>query len=135
MLIKKEQLKKDLPDIRPGDIVKVHQKIKEGDKTRIQIFEGLTIARKHGKGIEATITVRRTTGSVGVERIFPIHSPAIEKMEIVERRKARRSKLYYLRKTKKRKIRLKRKELPEQTKKPKQDNKGKIENKDKEKAK
>lgn len=115
MPIKEQQLKKDLPEIRSGDIVRVHQKIKEGEKTRIQVFEGLTIARKHGKGIGATITVRRTTGYTGVERVFPLHSPAIEKIEIVERRKARRAKLYYLRESKKRKIRLKRQELPEQT--------------------
>jgi len=90
--------KKDLPDIRPGDIVKVHQKIKEGDKERIQVFEGKVISRKHRKEIGATITVRKMVLGVAVEKIFPIHSPNIEKIELVKREKARRAKLYYLRK-------------------------------------
>jgi large subunit ribosomal protein L19 len=89
--------KKDLPDIRPGDIVKVHQKIKEGDKERIQVFEGKVISRKHRKEIGATITVRKMVLGVAVEKIFPIHSPNIEKIELVKREKARRAKLYYLR--------------------------------------
>jgi large subunit ribosomal protein L19 len=92
--------KKDLPDIRPGDIVKVHQKIKEGDKERIQVFEGKVISRKHRKEIGATITVRKMVLGVAVEKIFPIHSPNIEKIELVKREKARRAKLYYLRKSK-----------------------------------
>ena len=75
----KSQLK-TMPDIRPGDTVKVHQKIKEGDKERIQIFEGLVIARKHGKGINSTITVRKVVEQIGVERIFPVHSPSIAKI-------------------------------------------------------
>src|SRR5271154_6516597 len=87
---------KNMPDIRPGDIVKVHQKIKEGDKERIQIFEGVVIARKHGKGISSTITVRKVVDSVGVERIFPVHSPSLAKIEVVKSSKVRRSKLYYL---------------------------------------
>ncbi len=103
------QLKKELPDIRPGDTVRVHQKIKEGDKERIQVFEGLVLARKHGKGISATITVRRIISGIGVERIFPIHSPIIEKIEILKRAKVRRAKLYYLRTAKGKKARLKRK--------------------------
>ena len=65
-----------MPDLRPGDTIKVHQKIKEGDKERIQIFEGIIIAKKHGKGISATITVRKVVDGVGVERVFPIHSPS-----------------------------------------------------------
>ena len=88
---------KVMPDIRPGDIVKVHQKIKEGDKERIQIFEGVVIARKHGKGISSTITVRKVVDAVGVERIFPVHSPSLERIEVVKSSKVRRSKLYYLR--------------------------------------
>jgi len=102
-----EQLKNDLPDIRPGDTVRVYQKIKEKDKERIQVFEGLVLARKHGKGISSTITVRKVVTGIGVERVFPLHSPNIEKMEIVRRGKVRRSKLYYLRKAKGRKARLK----------------------------
>jgi large subunit ribosomal protein L19 len=119
-------LKKDLPDIRPGDTVRVYQKIKEvlkkdkpskgqEDREKLQIFEGLVIARKHGKGISSTITVRKVISGVGVERIFPLHSPAIEKIEISKRGKVRRAKLYYLRKAKGRKARLKKKEFGERT--------------------
>ncbi len=90
-------LKKDLPDIRPGDIVKVHQKIKEKDKERIQVFEGRVLARKHGKEPGATITVRKTASGIGVERIFPVHSPSVEKIEVVKKGRPRRAKLYYLR--------------------------------------
>ena len=100
-----------MPDIRPGDIVKVHQKIKEGDKERIQIFEGVVIARKHGKGISSTITVRKVVDAVGVERIFPVHSPSLQKIEVVKSSKVRRSKLYYLRNAKGAKAKLKNKEL------------------------
>lgn len=104
------QLKKDQPDIRSGDTVKVHQKIKEGDKERIQVFEGLVIAKKHGKGISATITVRRVASGVGVERIFPIHSSSISKIEILKKGKPRQAKLYYLRTAKGKRARLKREE-------------------------
>ena len=104
----KEQEKK-LPDLKPGDTIKVHQKIKEGDKERIQIFEGVVIAKKHGKGISATITVRKVVDGVGVERVFPIHSPSVEKFEIISHGKTRRSKLYYLRTAKGKKARLKKK--------------------------
>ena len=102
---------KKVPDIRPGDTIKVHQKIKEGDKERIQIFEGVVIARKHGKGISSTITVRKVVDQVGVERIFPVHSPSLEKIEVVKSSKVRRSKLYYLRTAKGTKSKLKNKEL------------------------
>lgn len=85
-------------DIRTGDVVRVHQKIKEGDKTRIQIFEGLVLSRKHGTEAGATFTVRKVSGGVGVERIYPLHSPNIEKIEVVKRSaKIRRAKLYYIR--------------------------------------
>lgn len=84
--------------VRPGDIVRVYQKIKEGDKERIQAFEGQVLARKHGSEAGATITVRKEVSGIGVERIFPIHSPAIEKIEVAKKGKARRAKLYYLRK-------------------------------------
>ncbi len=117
----KSQLK-DMPDIKPGDTVKVHQKIKEQDKDlpagqaggrqgRIQIFEGIVIARKHGKGISSTITVRKIVDGVGVERIFPVHSPLIDKIEIIKRGKVRRAKLYYLRTAKGKKAKLKRKDF------------------------
>ena len=91
------QLKTNLPEIRPGDTVKIYQKIKEKDKERIQAFEGQVLARKHGKEPGATITVRKVISGIGVERIFPIHSPTIDKIEVVKKGKARRAKLYYLR--------------------------------------
>ena len=108
--IKSAQLNKDLPQIRPGDTLKVHLRIKEGNKERIQIFEGIVIARKHGKGINATITVRKVVDGVGVERIFPIHSPAISKIEVIRSGKVRRSKLYFLRDAKGKRGKLKKKE-------------------------
>jgi len=106
----KAQLK-PMPDIKSGQTVKVHQKIKEGNKDRIQIFEGIVIARKHGKGINSTITVRKVSDGIGVERIFPIFSPAIEKIEIIRAGKTRRAKLYYLRTAKGKTARLKNKEF------------------------
>jgi large subunit ribosomal protein L19 len=84
-------------DIRSGDIVRVHQKIQEKGKTRIQIFEGLVLARKHGTEAGATFTVRATMSGVGVEKIFPLYSPLIDKIEIVRRSKMRRAKLYFIR--------------------------------------
>jgi len=106
----KEQLK-NVPELRSGDTIKVHQKIKEGDKERIQIFEGIIIAKKHGKGSSATITVRKVVDGVGVERVFPIHSPSIDKIEIIRSGKVRRAKLYYLRTAKGKKAKLKRKDF------------------------
>jgi large subunit ribosomal protein L19 len=102
---------KGTPDIKPGDTIKVYQKLKEGDKGKIQIFEGIIIAKKHGKGISGTITVRKVVDGVGVEKVFPIHSPSIEKFEIVRSGKVRRSKLYYLRTAKGKKAKLKRKDF------------------------
>lgn len=84
-------------DIRPGDIVRVWQRVKEGNKTRLQAFEGLVLARKHGTESGATFTVRKVAGGFGVERIFPLYSPSIEKIELVRRSKVRRAKLYYIR--------------------------------------
>lgn len=85
-------------DMRPGDTVRVVQKVKEGEKTRLQTFEGLIIARKHGNGSTGTFTVRKVSAGVGVERIFPVHSPVIEKIDIVRRaQRVRRAKLYYIR--------------------------------------
>jgi len=101
-------LNKEIPNIKVGDTVKVHQKIKEGDKQRTQIFEGLVLANKHGKGIQGTISVRRIIGGVGVEKTFPLHSPLVEKIEIVSRGKVRRSKLYYLRSLSGKKAKIKR---------------------------
>jgi large subunit ribosomal protein L19 len=90
------QLKSEMPEFSIGDTVKVHVKIKEGDRERIQIFEGTVISRR-GAGISESFTVRRVSYGVGVERVFPIHSPHVEKVEVVRRGKVRRSKLYYLR--------------------------------------
>ncbi|NMB39837.1 MAG: 50S ribosomal protein L19 [Parcubacteria group bacterium] len=108
------EVKKGIPDIKPGDTVKVYQKITDvrDDKVkeRIQVFEGIVLAKKHGKGISATITVRKVIDGVGVERIFPLHSPFIEKIEIVRSSKVRRAKLYYLREAKGKKAKLKMKE-------------------------
>lgn len=97
--LEKEQMRTDLPDFRPGDTVKVHVKIKEGEKERIQVFEG-TVIRKRKGGSRASFTVRKISYGVGVERIFPTHSPAIDRIEVVQRGKVRRAKLYYLRQLK-----------------------------------
>ncbi len=104
---KKFQLKKDIPEFKAGDMVKVYQKIKDKNKERVQAFEGQVLFAKHGKEIGATITVRKMVSGVGVEKTFPIHSPLVEKIEIVKKLKARRAKLYYLREAKGRKARLK----------------------------
>jgi large subunit ribosomal protein L19 len=95
--ISSSQLRTDIPEFKTGYTVKVHQKIKEGDKERIQIFEGLVIARKGGKGANATFIVRKIASGVGVERIYPLHSPNIAKVEVVKDSDVRRSKLYYVR--------------------------------------
>ena len=91
-----EQLKKEIPSVNVGDTVRVHNKIKEGSRERIQLFEGTVIA-KHGAGISATFTVRRISYGCGVEKTFPIHSPNVEKVETIRHGKVRRAKLYYLR--------------------------------------
>ena len=95
-LVEQEYLKEGIPAFRVGDTVKVHVKIKEGEKERIQVYEGVVIARK-GKGATETFTVRRVAYNVGVERTFPVHSPKLDKIEIVRHGKVRRAKLYYLR--------------------------------------
>ena len=94
--ISKESFKQDVPKFMIGDTVKVHVLIQEGNKERVQIFEGTVIARKHG-GISETFTVRRVSYGVGVERVFPLHSPHVAKVEVVRHGKVRRGKLYYLR--------------------------------------
>ena len=94
--LEKSQMRMDVPSFRPGDTVRVHSRIVEGDKERVQSFEGVVIARKGG-GTRETFTVRKTSYGVGVERIFPVHSPQIEKIEVIRLGKVRRAKLYYLR--------------------------------------
>lgn len=94
--ITKEQLRTDLPAFRPGDTVRVHVKVIEGTRERIQVFEGVVIKRRGG-GISETFTVRKISYGVGVERTFPVHTPKIAKLEVVRRGKVRRAKLYYLR--------------------------------------
>lgn len=94
--INSRQLKKTVPAFRAGDVVRVHAKITEGEKQRIQIFEGLVIKRKGG-AIQETFTVRKISYGIGVERVFPVHSPMIDKIEVRSRGKVRRAKLYYLR--------------------------------------
>jgi large subunit ribosomal protein L19 len=94
--IEQQQLRTDIPAFHPGDTLKVHVKIKEGDKERIQIFEGVCIAMKHG-GNRATFTVRKISFGHGVERIFPLHSRSIDKVELLRHGRVRRAKLYYIR--------------------------------------
>ena len=95
-LISNSSLKKEVPVLNVGDTVRVHVRIKEGDKSRIQVFEGTIIAKKHG-GINETFTVRRVAHGCGIERVFPVHSPVVEKVDVVRSGKVRRAKLYYLR--------------------------------------
>lgn len=110
----KTQTKRTFPDIRPGDTVRVHQKIKEegsvkgkkGDKERIQVFEGLVLRVRGGKGINGSFLVRKTASGVGVEKNFPIHMPSLVKVEVVKRGKVRRARLYYLRDKKEKESRL-----------------------------
>ena len=94
--VTKGYMKNDVPEFRPGDTVRVHVRIKEGGKERIQIFEGLVIARRGG-GVSETYTVRKMSYGVGVERIFPVHSPMVAKIEVTRRGKVRRAKLNYIR--------------------------------------
>ena len=95
-LISESSMKADVPSFKIGDTVKVHVKIKEGEKYRIQVFEGTVIAKKHG-GVAETFTVRRVAYGVGIERVFPINSPFVEKVTVVRKGKVRRAKLFYLR--------------------------------------
>ncbi len=94
--VEEQHLRKDLPPFRPGDTVKVQVKVIEGDKERLQAFEGICI-RRRGTGLSATFTVRKVTYGVGVERTFPMHSPSIDRIEVLRQGRVRRAKLYYLR--------------------------------------
>jgi large subunit ribosomal protein L19 len=94
--VNKEQQRGDLPAFAPGDTLRVNVRVREGDKERIQVFEGVCIGRK-GSGVSETFTVRKVSSGVGVERIFPVHSPSIESIDLVRRGRVRRAKLYYLR--------------------------------------
>jgi len=94
--VTQEYLKTDIPDFRPGDNVKVHVRLKEGEKERIQVFEGLVISRKHG-GVSESFTVRKISSGIGVERTFPLHTPSVAKIEVSRRGRVRRAKLYYIR--------------------------------------
>lgn len=95
-LVEQEQIKKDVPEFSPGDTVKVHLKVVEGERERVQVFEGIVIGRKGG-GVRETFTVRKMTFGISVERVFPVHSPRIVKIEVVTFGRVRRAKLYYLR--------------------------------------
>jgi large subunit ribosomal protein L19 len=106
--LEREQMRLDIPDFRSGDTVKVHAKIKEGDKERIQVFQGVVIRKRKGK-MGATFTVRKVSYGIGVERIFPLHSPNIDRVEIISRGKVRRGRLYYMRKLKGKAARIKEK--------------------------
>jgi large subunit ribosomal protein L19 len=94
--VEQEHLRDDVPEFRAGDTIRVHVKVREGDKERIQVFQGVVISRRGG-GVRASFTVRKISGGVGVERIFPLHSPSIDHIDVVRRGRVRRSKLYYLR--------------------------------------
>ena len=102
----KEYLRDNLPAFRPGDTLRVNVRVREGDKERIQAFEGVCIARKHG-GVSETFTVRKISGGIGVERIFPLHSPSIDAIVVVRQGRVRRAKLYYLRNLRGKKARIK----------------------------
>ncbi len=94
--VESQYLRTGYPEFEPGDTVKVHVRVKEGEKSRIQVFQGIVIARKGG-GTRETFTVRKISGGVGVERIFPLHSPNVDRIELLRRGRVRRAKLYYLR--------------------------------------
>lgn len=96
--VEESEMREELPHFRSGDTIRVHQRIREGEKERVQVFEGIVVARK-GSGVSETVTVRKISiGGIGVEKIFPIHSPRIEKLEVVNIGRVSRAKLYYLRK-------------------------------------
>jgi large subunit ribosomal protein L19 len=108
--LEKEMMRLDLPEFVPGDTVKVHVKIKEGEKERIQVFQGVVISKRKGTS-NASFTVRKVSYGIGVERIFPLHSPIIDKIEVVSKGKVRRAKIYYLRKLRGKAARIKEKRI------------------------
>lgn len=108
--LEKEQMRLDVPDFKPGDTIRVHARIKEGEKERVQIFQGVVIRKRKGN-TGATFTVRKVSYGIGVERIFPMHSPSIDKIEIVSRGKVRRGRLYYLRQLRGKAARIKEKRM------------------------
>ncbi len=106
--LEREMMRMDIPDFSPGDTVKVHVKIREGEKTRIQVFQGVVISRKNN-GAQSSFTVRKISYGVGVERVFPLHSPIIDQIELVTKGRVRRAKIYYLRKLRGKAARIKEK--------------------------
>lgn len=94
--LEREQMRQDVPDFGPGDTVRVHVRVREGEKERVQVFEGVVIARRGG-GIRETFTVRKVSYGVGVERVFPVHSPSLDRIDVVRHGRVRRAKLYFLR--------------------------------------
>lgn len=109
----KKDLKTTIPELKSGMKVRVFQRVKEGDKERLQAFEGIVIAVKHGRGKSGTFTVRKISSGIGVERIFPFHTPIVEKIEVLSQAKVRRAKIYYLRKLTGKKAKMKRVEFAE----------------------
>jgi large subunit ribosomal protein L19 len=109
-LVEQAYLRSDIPEFRPGDTVKVHVRVVEGNRERVQVFQGVVIRRQNG-GLRETFTVRKISFSIGVERTFPVHSPSIAKLEVVSRGKVRRAKLYYLRELRGKKARIKERRL------------------------
>src|SRR5216117_1534193 len=105
-LVEKPRLREDVPDFRPGDTVRVHVRVAEAGRERIQVFQGVVIRRQHG-GLHETFTVRKVSFGVGVERTFPVHSPSIGKIEVVQKGRVRRAKLYYLRELRGKRARIK----------------------------
>ncbi|MDP9023532.1 MAG: 50S ribosomal protein L19 [Actinomycetota bacterium] len=110
-VVEQQYLRDDLPDFRPGDTVRVHVRVVEGNRSRIQVFEGVVL-RRQGGGVRETFTVRKVSFGVGVERTFPVHSPIIDQVEVTRRGKVRRAKLYYLRERTGKKARIKEKREP-----------------------
>ncbi|MFP3928213.1 MAG: 50S ribosomal protein L19 [Desulfobacteraceae bacterium] len=108
--LENEQMRLDIPDFRPGDTIRVHARITEGEKERIQVFQGFVLRKRQGK-TGATFTVRKVSYGVGVERIFPLHSPTIDKIEIVTRGKVRQGRIYYMRKLRGKAARIKEKRM------------------------